>query len=211
MWSKIRRWNDHSARDYRPWCNELVTVSRLPDAPGQSHPVIDSILEAHAAALGGHLRIYRHHCLYVYHSVHAMVPDEAARSDHALAVAAAFHDLGLFTEDTIDYLEPSVDLAAAYCEKEGRSDLIGLVTRVIENHHKITPVRRGPDAALIDAFRRADWQFVMMGAYPGALGWRGHRALKRALPTPGFHRFIVGHSARHVRSGKRNPLPILRW
>lgn len=193
------------------WWNGAMTASRLPVAPGAPHPVIDPILDSFADAIGGHGRIYRHHCLYVAHAVRALVPEPAARHDRALGIAAAFHDLGLFTEGTIDYLEPSVILAAAYCESEGAADLVPLVTRLIENHHKITPVRDGPEVDLVDAFRRADWQFVMMGAYPGALGWRAHRELKRALPTPGFHRFIVGHSVRHVRSGARNPLPVLRW
>ena len=215
-----------------------MTASQLPAAPGAPHPVIDPILDSFAEAIGEHRRIYRHHCLYVAHAVRALVPESAAHHDRALGIAAAFHDLGLFTEGTIDYLEPSVTLAAAYCESEGYADLVPLVTRLIENHHKITPVRDGgrsvsrlgpgvdssgprtstsaargtsAEADLVDAFRRADWQFVMMGAYPGTLGWRAHRKLKRALPTPGFHRFIVGHSVRHMRTGARNPLPVLRW
>ncbi|WP_460812613.1 HD domain-containing protein [Nocardioides salsibiostraticola] len=224
-----------------------MTAPQLPAAPGAPHLVIDPILDSFADAIGEHLRIYRHHCLYVAHVARALAPESAARHDRALGIAAAFHDLGLFAEGTIDYLEPSVTLAAAYCEREGYADLVPLVTRLIENHHKITRVgsggrlvsRLGPggprtstsaaggpgvartstsatrgtsgEADLVDAFRRADWQFVMMGAYPGTLGWRAHRQLKRDLPTPGFHRFIVGHSIRHVRSGARNPLPVLRW
>lgn len=183
----------------------------LPDAPGAPHPRIDSILDQYAAVIGPHLRIYRHHCLYVFHAATALEPALAVEHAEALAIAAAFHDIGLFTHDTIDYLEPSVALAAAYCRQEGAEESIPLVTRLIEQHHKITPVRAGEQARLVDAFRRADWQFVMMGAYPGALSPRDHRRLKRAMPTPGFHRFIVGHSVAHVRSGARNPLPVLRW
>ena len=38
-----------------------------------------------------------------------------------MAIAAAFHDIGIWTAGTFDYLEPSVRVAAAYLTGTGRA------------------------------------------------------------------------------------------
>lgn len=53
-----------------------------------------------------------------------------------LQIALAFHDLGLFTDNTVDYLPPSMTLADEYHTKQAKfRDEILLM---IEQHHKIT-------------------------------------------------------------------------
>ena len=73
-----------------------------------------------------------------------------------IAVAAAFHDLGIWTDHTFDYIAPSVSLAHEHLAVHARADWIPEIEAMIANHHKITRARSHPDW-LVEAFRQADW------------------------------------------------------
>jgi hypothetical protein len=52
-----------------------------------------------------------------------------------IAVAAVFHDLGIWTNKTFDYLAPSIALAREYVAAKGRADWIVEIEAMIEEHH----------------------------------------------------------------------------
>jgi predicted metal-dependent HD superfamily phosphohydrolase len=73
-----------------------------------------------------------------------------------IAVVAVFHDLGIWTNHTFDYMAPSVALAREHLSTCAQADWIPEVEAMIVDHHKITPP--GPNgASLVEPFRRADW------------------------------------------------------
>ena len=84
--------------------------------------------------------------------------------DTALAVAAAFHDLRFATDQTLDYLPPSIEAAAKHLDALGLSDLDPSVRRLIGFHHKLTPYRAA-EAELVEPFRRAG--LVVVFGVPG--------------------------------------------
>lgn len=69
-------------------------------------PLIDGVLATHREALGRDFDGYRHHALRVFHLARRLAGDAPAWVDR-LAVACAFHDLGIWTDGTFDYLAPS--------------------------------------------------------------------------------------------------------
>ena len=73
-------------------------------------PTLDAVLGAHAAALGRDFDGYRNHAYRVANLCLAQSPPSALDVEK-IAIAAAFHDLGIWTDRTFDYLEPSVRLA----------------------------------------------------------------------------------------------------
>ena len=77
------------------------------------HPVIDRVLDAHRQALGDDFDGYRNHIYRVASFFNELGPDRFVPTP-ALAVAAAFHDLGIWVEHTFDYLEPSARLAQRF-------------------------------------------------------------------------------------------------
>lgn len=124
-------------------------------------------------------------------------------------VCGVFHDLGIWTDRTFDYLVPSIDLAAEYLEHEGRSDLIPLVTEMIDLHHKQRAAGDSNDP--IEIFRRADAIDVSLGARRFGLPFSAVRAVHRAYPSRGFHLTLVKLTAKRTIEHPSSPLPMFKW
>lgn len=73
---------------------------------------LDELLHAHAAALGGDFTGYRNHTHRVVNLCVALSSGEPEELQK-MAIAAAFHDLGIWTDGTFDYLPPSKAVAGA--------------------------------------------------------------------------------------------------
>ena len=167
-------------------------------------PLLDDLLEAHRAALGGDYAAYRNHCCRVYHL--AVELAGAARAD-LIAVACAFHDLGIWTDGTFDYLAPSAQRARRWLHEQGRAADADRVAAMIEYHHKLTPYTADP---LVEAFRRADWIDVSLGALCFGVPRVHVQALQRAFPDAGFHWRLVQLTARQLAREPWRPLPMFR-
>src|SRR5215469_16634767 len=83
-----------------------------------------------------------------------------------IAVAAAFHDLGIWTNKTFDYIAPSVAIARRHLAARAMADWIPEIEAMIVDHHKVTPSRADPQS-LVESFRRADWIDVSRGLQKG--------------------------------------------
>ena len=66
---------------------------------------------------------YRNHVYRVTHLCLPVAGDNAVELEK-LAVAAVFHDLGIWTNHTFDYIGPSVALAREHLATRGLSDWI---------------------------------------------------------------------------------------
>ena len=171
-------------------------------------PPLDALLAAHAPALGGDLAGYRNHAYRVANLCAALVsPDPDTL--HKIAVAAALHDMGIWTDATFDYLPPSVRLAREHLAHAGRADWTPEIAEMIAQHHKLTPWRGRPDW-LVEPFRRADWADVTRGLVAAGVPRGLTRALYAAFPDAGFHRTLLRLELARLRSHPLNPLPMLR-
>lgn len=99
--------------------------------------MLDRVLRAHAAGLGSDFVGYRNHAYRVANLCIALAPAGPDQIEK-IAVATAFHDLGIWTDGTFDYLGPSVRLARAYLTESGRPEWITEVERTILEHHKLS-------------------------------------------------------------------------
>ena len=127
-----------------------------------------------------------------------------------LILAAAFHDLGIWTHKTFDYIRPSIDLARRYLDIRGMSDEAEKVSRMIENHHKIRKYS-GEYELMVENFRRADWIEVSAGYLLFDVNQKQHREITRAFPYYGFHKSITKLTANHFKKHPFNPLPMFKW
>ena len=170
--------------------------------------VIDEILSAHAGSLGDDFVPYRNHVYRIvnlYVRLHPASRDELRR----LAIAAAFHDLGIWTAGTFDYLRPSMALAKAYLTRCGQPEWAAEITEMIFEHHKILPYR-GTAQPLVETFRKADWIDVTRGLLTFGVSRRSIAELYTAWPSAGFHRRLVQLAAKRFRSNPWAPLPMVR-
>lgn len=172
-------------------------------------PRLDEVLDAFGAALGGDRDAYRGHAYRVFHFCRALAPNGPARADD-IALAAAFHDLGIWSDGTVDYLPPSVRLLRAHLERDGRTADADELVRMVELHHKLTPCR-GERDALVEAFRRADLVDVSFGLVRFGLPRTYVREVQAAFPEAGFHRRIAGLVGGWMVRHPLRPLPMMRW
>jgi hypothetical protein len=171
--------------------------------------LLDDLLQKHAPAIGADMAPYRNHCYRLVNFSNALAtgdPDQLEK----LSIAAAFHDLGIWTHATFDYLPPSEQLARAWLPAAQRADWADEIAAMISEHHKITacaPHR----TALTEAFRQADWIDVSAGVLRHGLPRAFIRQVQAAFPDAGFHLRLLQLSGRRALRHPFSPLPMMRW
>ena len=88
-----------------------------------SLPTVDEVLDDHASDLGRDLIAYRNHVYRVVNLCLAILGDSRVELDK-IAVAAVFHDLGIWTNNTFDYIAPSVAIARKHLTARGMAHRI---------------------------------------------------------------------------------------
>ena len=169
-------------------------------------PTIDDVLNDHAMALRDDFVGYRNH---VYRIVNLCVAIVGRRELEKIAVAAVFHDLGIWTNRTFDYIAPSIGLAHDFLVARAREDWTAEIEAMIANHHKITPSTAEP-GSLAEAFRRADWIDVTRGLRRFGIPRPFVARLFATWPSAGFHWRLVTLTLDRFRSHPLTPLPMVR-
>ena len=83
-------------------------------------PQLDELLAQHAAAMGRDAVPYRNHAYRVANLCIGFSPRDPD-TVHKIAIAAGLHDMGIWTNKTFDYLQPSIELARAHLARVGRA------------------------------------------------------------------------------------------
>lgn len=172
------------------------------------HKIIDSLFLKWREALGRDYPAYRNHAYRVFNFA-----CELAKADggdvEKLAIASAFHDVGIWLDNTFDYLAPSIQRASDYLSQTGHEEWIGEVGHIINFHHKIFPWRSST-STLVEAFRRADWVDVCLFALPTRLPRQFMAEVLRCFPREGFHGRLVYFTWRWVKQHPFRPLPMFK-
>lgn len=170
------------------------------------HQHLDQILTSWQAQLGKDFTAYRNHCYRVLNFYSALV-EKSPDHLHKAAIAVAFHDLGIWSHGTMDYLPPSAELARKYLIAEGKEEWLEDVVAMINDHHKLTPTANRQ----AEAFRQADWLDVSLGLIHFGMNKHLVKTIQRAFPDAGFHWRLVTLSAQQMRRHPLKPLPMFKW
>lgn len=155
-------------------------------------PLADVILDSHRHCARGDesgWAAYRAHVYRVINFARALSPT-APDLDDKLAIAAAFHDIGVF--DTLDYLVPSITAQDRWLQRTGRQAWSEELAVVIAEHHRLT--RYGadrPHAALAEAMRRADLIDVSQGVIRFGLPKTYVREVRRCFDASEFFTRVI--------------------
>jgi len=174
-----------------------------------SLPTVEEVLDDHAPELGHDLTAYRNHVYRVVNLCLAIAADNRVELEK-ITVAAVFHDLGIWTNHTFDYIAPSVALAREHLAARGMADWIPEIEAMIVNHHKVTPSHANPQS-LVESFRRADWIDVSLGLRRFGLPRTFIAAVAATWPSAGFHRRLVQLTIDRLWKHPLTPLPMVRW
>lgn len=174
-----------------------------------SQEVIENILNPWRTQIGAAFHGYRGH-VYRTWNICLALRSCSADEQQKLAVIAAFHDLGLWSDNTADYLEPSATRAAEWLQQHGRNDWIDEVTTGILLHHKLRSCTT-PPWPTTEVFRRADLIDVTCGLVRFQLPRGFLRRLRATFPNAGFHRFLLIVALQWIPRHPLRPLPFIRW
>lgn len=175
------------------------------EATTNSHSIIDKLLEPYKHVLNeDHLK-YRNHACRVFLNCLAM--DKDASNIEKYAIAAVFHDIGIWTNNTIDYLAPSIEQAKKYLLENGRGVWIEEISQMIYWHHK-TSSYKGEYERIVEAFRRADYIDVTFGLITYSLDRKTVAAIRKPFPNAGFHLFLLKKIGKRLLLHPLNPLPM---
>lgn len=186
------------------------------------NPDLDDELFSLATKLGADFAAYRNHCLRVLAFTQYFLPkdvlQEIPEAMELAAVALAYHDVALWTDKKLAYLDPSVAQMEKALEGGKYSELqMTIMKDIILQHHKITPFEsdRGPAAdALVNAVRKADWTDATMGLVRFGLPASLLQAVYDKIPESGFHMMLLNFGSRISPGdlkGQLEVLSIFKW
>jgi len=173
----------------------------------RENEIIDDILNAYRGELGRDYEQYRNHVYRVYNFA---LPNTVSEQDiGTLTIACAFHDLGIWTSRTFDYIAPSVDLAKKYCaaHKIG-GDVIAEIEIMITEHHKLSKVKR---SVLAETFRQADLTDLTLGIIHKGTWRKEIGPIQEIFPNRGFHLNLWRLFLKNLLVNPLRPLPMYKW
>ena len=171
--------------------------------------VVDELLEAHSTQLAGDVTAYRNHVYRVANLCLALSGGDRAQLDK-IAVTAVFHDIGIWTDGTFDYLEPSAKRAREHLLRTDSASWADEVVEMILQHHKLRKYREHA-GWLVEPFRRADLVDVSQGWVRFGLSRALLKELYAEWPSAHFHRRLVELGIERARTHPLSPLPMLRF
>ncbi len=152
---------------------------------------------------------YLHHCVRMLNVALALSEDAPNRLQK-LEIALAYHDLTIFPDKTLDYLESSVVLAGQHLAAIGRQQWMQEIALMINMHHKIGAYK-GRHENLVEAFRKADWLDVTFGQRRYGLPRAWIKNLHETLPLYTFPKTVFSLIPIYMFRHPRKPLPNFRF
>ena len=172
--------------------------------------LLEEILASWKKPLGVVYEGYKNH---VYRTVNfcLILKDCSEEEREKLIIAGAFHDLGAWVENTLDYLPPSVSLAMEYLKKKNLEAWSEEIELMITQHHKITK-HKDPPWPLVETFRKADRVDASLGLFKSGIPKTHIKQVKAQFPNADFHKnagkMVIKCIMKHPFN---NPVPMIKW
>lgn len=171
-----------------------------------ANSTINNILNIYKPELGGNYEPYRNHVYRVYNFCLSRL--NSNEDLEKLSIAAAFHDLGIWTHGTFDYLAPSAELARMYCNQQNISlPDTNEVEIIINNHHKLSTV---DSSFLAEIFRESDLIDLSLGFVSKGRKKEDIRLIRTLFPNKGFHLFLLKLFLKNLIINPTRPFPIFK-
>lgn len=169
---------------------------------------LDSILAQYRSQIAGDFAGYRNHCYRVLNIYkHLADLNQLSIDVDEAAIALAFHDIGLWTDKTLDYLPPSVREARQYLADYPERDAEQIFLMITE-HHKLSAYTANKR---IELFRQADLVDFSLGLVRHGVSRAFVRELKSTFPNAGFHRRLLQLGCKHLLRHPLDPAPMMKW
>ncbi|MEP6901871.1 MAG: hypothetical protein ABJA66_08980 [Actinomycetota bacterium] len=172
-------------------------------------PLLDDILEKWQKQLGNDFAGYKNHVYRMINFSFAL-HDPKREEREKIIIAGCFHDLGIWTNDTFNYLPPSIILAKDYLKQNDLEQWIPEIELMIGMHHKLNKYR-DEQTSLVEVFRQGDLVDFSLGIVKCGLPRAFIKSVKAEFPNAGFHRRLVKLAGGWFCRHRLNPIPVLKW
>ena len=175
----------------------------------ESIPLLEEILDKWKNELGKDYPGYRNHVYRMIHFCFALHNCDNEEREK-ITIAGCFHDLGIWTNGTVDYLPPSIALAKEYLKQRNLEKWITEIELMIDMHHKL---RRFQDERypLVEVFRKGDLVDFSLGSVKWGLPKTYVKSVKDQFPNAGFHKRLTQLAAGWFSKHPLSPPPFLKW
>ncbi len=169
--------------------------------------LVEEILTEREAELRGDYLGYKNH---VYRMIHFCLAQNDFNDEERekIIIAGCFHDLGIWTAGTFDYLPPSIALANRYLAQNGLEHWTPQIRIMIDQHHKVRQYRTD---SLAEVFRKGDLVDFSLGVVKCGLPSVYVKEVKARFPNAGFHKQLVKLAGRWFFRHPLSPVPVLKW
>lgn len=175
-------------REYQQANSSIVITSNEIDIKTE-RPWVEELFAPYRDAIGDDFGGYRNHVYRtVSYAMHFLSGEP--KFERMVETAFVYHDIGLWTDRELAYLEPSERLALADNEEYGWGLDAETLRGIIHWHHKVFRYR-GPNQRIIDACRKADWIDATKGIMRKGMSKANVRAVENAFPNLGFHNTLI--------------------
>lgn len=172
-----------------------------------TNKLIDGILEENKSSLGKDYNKYRNHVYRVFILCRNL--DNSELTMEKYAIASVFHDIGIWTNNTFDYLNPSIQKATEYLIQNDKEEWVEEISIMIDMHHKRSKYQ-GRHEETVETFRRADWIDVTKGRKSFKISRKVINEITNEYPNLGFHRFLIVQTLKNLFKSPLNPLPMFK-
>jgi hypothetical protein len=148
-------------------------------------PFVEDLFARYKALLGKDFPGYRNHVYRtITYAMHFL--GNAKKHERLVETAFVYHDIGLWTDRELAYLEPSEAVAIADNQKLELGLDPDVLRGAIHWHHKVLPYT-GPHREIIEACRKADWIDASKGMLRKGMSRVAIAKVEAAFPNLGFH------------------------
>ena len=171
-------------------------------------PLLEDILDKWKGEIGGDFLGYKNHVYRMTNFCFALGEQRSAEEREKIIIAGCFHDIGIWTGDTFDYLPPSTLAAREYLTDNDLAGWIPEIELMIDQHHKLNAYQDNP---LVETFRKGDLVDFSLGIAKCGLPKAYIKSVKKQFPNAGFHKGLVKLAGRWICRHPLNPIPVLKW
>ncbi len=173
------------------------------------HNKIEDLLLPYKALIGSDYVHYKNHVHRVFNYTMELKKAVKDNDDQKIAIAAVFHDIGMWTAKTFDYLDPSISKAVHYLKEINRREWIEEIALIIDMHHKLSGYS-GKFSDNVEAFRKADLVDLTKGlkrfGLPRDLIAKNHAE----FPMGRFRKIILSKFTKYFLRHPFSPLPMFK-
>jgi len=172
-------------------------------------PLLEDILKDWKEIIGTEYQGYKNH---VYRMVHfcLALKDCNKEEREKIIIAGAFHDIGIWVEDTVDYIPPSIPPAMSYLKNRNLEAWSNEIELMITEHHKIREYK-DESYPLVELFRKADLVDFSFGLFKFGIPKSDIKAVKAKFPNSGFHKNLGKRAAKWFIKHPLKPAPMMKW